>query len=401
MKIGILRETKKPIDRRVPFTPTQISKLKTQFPNHEFVVQSSSIRAFQDSEYDAADLVGEVADCDVLFGVKEVDVASLIPDKTYVFFSHTAKKQPANQKLLQACAARRITLIDYEYLVDENNMRVVAFGYWAGVVGAYNTIRGIGLKNKSFELKSPESCDGLPELLEELKKVEMDPKTKIVLTGEGRVSGGAAYVLGQLKFKKLEASEFLNTAYPFPVFAQLGPQDYTHRKDNADFDFLHFIDHPEMYDSNFHAFWKAADVFIACHFWDPKSPVFFTKEDLKSSDFNLELIGDISCDLDGPIPTTIRSSSIDKPYYGINKQFLKETGAFDPGVLTVMAVDNLPGCLPKEASSDFGANLMKYIVPEILLNKEKNSKIIQRATILDKGELTPKYEYLRDYLKGN
>lgn len=143
MRIALIKETKTPVDNRVALSPKQVSELNIRFPQHRIVVQSSDIRAFSDDEYrnEGVEIVDSVSDCDVLFGIKEAKIETLIPDKHYFFFGHIAKMQEYNRPLLQAFIQNRITFCDYEYLVDDKNQRVCAFGWWAGVVGVYYTIQ--------------------------------------------------------------------------------------------------------------------------------------------------------------------------------------------------------------------------------------------------------------------
>src|SRR6056297_1354366 len=166
MKIGILRETKSPPDRRVPLTPAQCNQLLQMYPDIELLVQPSLNRCFRDTEYMEAGLPVQenLKDCDILLGVKEVDIPALIPDKTYLFFSHTAKEQPYNRRLLQEICNMNITLVDYEYLTRADHSRVVAFGRWAGIVGAYNGIRAYGQRTGAFSLRPAWKLSGLDEM---------------------------------------------------------------------------------------------------------------------------------------------------------------------------------------------------------------------------------------------
>jgi alanine dehydrogenase len=399
MRIGIIAETKTPPDRRVPFSPKQLAELKTAYPDLEFLVQSSRIRCFSDSEYTDAgvDVRAEVSDCDVLFGVKEVEIDALIPEKTYFFFSHTAKEQPYNRKLLQEIAARNITLVDYEYLTDHLQIRLVAFGRWAGIVGAYNGLRAYGERYRQYWLRPAHECRDIGEMKTELGKVELQP-IKILVTGGGRVAGGAMETLGCLGLKEVFPEEFLGQTYEEAVVCRIDPWDYVRRKDGEAVTLEHFFRHPEVYGSIFKPYTKVTDLFIPCHYWDPRSPVFMTTTDMREPDFHIRVIADVSCDLNGPIPSTIRASTIDKPFYGYDPMTETETPPFDLRSITVMAVDNLPGELPRDASEDFGKMLSKKVIPSLLEGDWEG--IIRRATIIDRGKLTSDFKYLRNYLEG-
>jgi saccharopine dehydrogenase (NAD+, L-lysine-forming) len=399
MKIGIITETKSPPDRRVPFTPKQLVELRSVYPDHEFVVQSSPIRCFSDKEYEDAgiEVRREVSDCDVLFGVKEVEIGHLIPGKTYFFFSHTAKQQPYNRRLLQEIAALNITLVDYEYLTDYLHIRLVAFGRWAGVVGAYNGLRAYGERYRQFRLKPAHECRDLEEMKAELGKVSLQP-IKILVTGGGRVAGGAMETLGCLGLKEVFPEEFLGESYEEAVICRIDPWDYVRRKDRDAVTLEHFFQHPEVYESTFKPYTKVTDLFIACHYWDPESPVFMTTTDMREPDFHIRVIADVSCDLNGPVPSTIRASTIDQPFYGYDPMTESETPPFDLRSITVMAVDNLPGELPRDASEDFGKMLSEKVLPSLL--EVDREGIISRATIIGEGELTKGFSYLRNYLDG-
>lgn len=399
MKIGILRETKTPQDTRVPLSPAHCRAILNTYSNIELYVQPSDFRAFTDDEYlkEGITLKEDLSGCDVLLGVKEVKIPNLIPDKTYFFFSHTAKKQPYNRGLLQAVIEKGIRLVDYEYLKSDANVRVVAFGRWAGVVGAYNGLKAYGKREGSFDLKPAWKCHDSNELLKELAKIKLN-NIKLVITGGGRVARGAEESLSAVGIQKVSPQKFLNEDFKEPVYTLLEPEDYVKRLDGQKFDLQHFFNFPDAYQSIFLPYTKVADIYIPCHFWDPHSPVFMTKQDLKAPDFSIKVIADVSCDIDGPIPSTIRPSTIADPVYGYNPKTGSEDEAFASGNITVMAVDNLPGELPRDASQDFGNNLLKEVIPYLLGAKE--GRIIERASIAKNGALTKEFSYLNDYLLG-
>ena len=399
MKIGILRETKTPPDRRVPFSPQEAAGLRERFPGIEVVVQPSPIRGFKDQEYMDAGvpLQEDLSDCDVLMGVKEVKTDVLIPGKTYFFFSHTAKKQPYNRGLLQEILKKKIRLVDYEYLTTPDGARVVAFGRWAGIVGAYNALRAWGERSGDYTLKPAWQCHDQAEMTGELKKVKLPP-VKILITGGGRVAFGALETLGHLGLRQVAAEEFLTQTFDEPVLCRIDPDHYVIRKDYRPFDLGDFIRHPEQYRSVFFPYTQVTDLFIACHYWDPRSPHFMMPDDYRTAGFAIKVIADVSCDIDGPIPSTLRASTIAEPLYGYDPATGKETEPFAEGAVTVMAVDNLPGELPRDASEDFGRMLMERVMPA-LLGDDKDG-IIRRAIIAENGQLTEHFSYLQDYVKG-
>lgn len=400
IRVGVLRETKNPPDRRVAIPPVTGLQILDKFPNVSIFIQPSDIRCFSDAEYREQGyfLTEDLRECDILMGVKEVYIPTLIPNKTYLFFSHTAKKQVYNRGLLQQIIKKNITLIDYEYLKSVANKRLVAFGHWAGVVGAYKALRARGMRTDFFDLPPAGICRDMDEMYRHLKTISLKP-IKILVTGGGRVAKGAMQTIQTLTIKEISPSDFLNKKYDEPVVCRIDPEHYVERRDGSEFDIQHFYEYPEMYKSCFKPFTKVADLFIACHYWDPKSPMFITPDEYKEDDFNISVIADISCDMDGPIPSTLRPSTIASSFYGYDKFEEEETIPFvDKKNVTVMAVDNLPGELPRDSSIDFGEALYKNVY-EALFGEDEYG-IVDRATIAKNGKLTPQFEYLQDYLEG-
>lgn len=401
-KIGLIREGKVPPDRRVVLTPKQCIELKEKFSgnNIEIVIQpGKEARAYKDNEYTGFGLkVSEdLSDCDLLLGVKEVPVENLIPGKTYMFFSHTIKLQPYNKKLLQAILDKKIKLIDYETLTDRNEIRLIGFGWYAGIVGCYNGFRALGNKYGVFDLKPANQCYDSAELEKELKKVVLVPGFKIVLTGEGRVAGGAMKMLEGMKIKKVLPSDFLFRNFDEPVFTQLKSNDLYKRKVESPWDLMHFYNYPEEYESVFTPYTKVSDMYLACHFWNSKSEYILKKEALKADDFKIRLVADISCDIGGPVASTVRSSTIADPFYGFDRVNEKESDFYSPDSIGVMAVDNLPCELPRDASEGFGIELINKIFPLFFGKDDEN--VIERATITENGKLRPKYSYMSKLLE--
>lgn len=399
MKIGIIREGKNPPDKRVAFTPSQLNEIQDRFKGEiSFEVQSSEVRTIQDQEY--LDLgiavVQDISSCDVLFGVKEVQVDDLIPEKTYFFFSHTMKKQPYNRKLLQAVLEKNIRLIDYEVLKDESGNRVVAFGRWAGIVGSYNAFWTYGKKTALFDLKRAYECYDLNELHQELGKVQLPP-IKIVLTGTGRVAKGAAEILTKLRIRQVTAEEFLFQYYEEPVFVMLKTENYNRRKSDGGFDRQEFYDYPERYESHFQKFSEVAEILIAAAYWDPGAPRLFELSDIASDDFQISVIADISCDVNGSVPTTIKTSTIVDPVYDIDRHTGEAIPAFGSQTsISIMAIDNLPCELPRESSREFGQQLQEWVIPELI---KEDSIMLDRATIARDGDLTLEFMYLSDFVR--
>jgi len=400
MKLGILKETKTPPDERVPLSPLACKQITETYPNIEIIIQSSDIRAFKDEEYTKLGLTvqEDVSECDVLMGVKEVKMEYLIPNKTYFFFSHTIKEQPYNRELLLDIMKKNIQLIDYETLTSPRGGRLLGFGRYAGIVGAYNTFLAYGKKYNVYNLKAAHDCEDYNELKKELSKVKLPANYKIILTGDGRVGHGAKEIINELKIKNVCPTEFLGNDFNEAVYTQLSVKEYNERIDGKDFEKRDFYTKPNEFKSVFCKYAKVADMYIACHYWDAEAPFLFTRKDAKSKDFNIKIIGDISCDIDGPVASTIRPSTIEKPLYGYLAETESEVDFMNENAIGVMAVDNLPCELPKDASCDFGSEFMAKILPS--LAGEDSDTIIERARMTKDGKLTKYYAYLQDYVDG-
>jgi saccharopine dehydrogenase (NAD+, L-lysine forming) len=400
LRVGILRETKNPPDRRVPLTPPQIVALQELYPFVDFYVQPSDIRCYANEEYEylKIPLKEDLSDCDILMGVKEVDKRLFLKGKKYLFFAHVAKKQEHNREMLREMLKNQISLIDYEYLTTDKGQRVVAFGRWAGIVGAYNALRARGIKTNRFKLKPAYQCRDLEEMWAGLRMIQLKPGLKILVTGEGRVASGAMETLEVCDLVNVSHDDFLTKEYNVPVMCQIGPQHYTKHTDGRPFDFNNFVNHPEEYESDFLRFTKVTDILIAAHFWAPRSPFFFSQKEAAEPDFRISVVADISCDVNGPVASTLRATSIADPFYSYNPHTGTEEPAFSsPDNITVMSIDNLPGELPRDSSNDFGIQLTEHVLFDLF--NENDSVMIKRATIIDNGTLTPQYHYLDDFAR--
>ena len=399
MIFGIIKERKNPPDRRVVFSPDEVVKLKQLYPDASIKVESSDIRIFTNEQYQSLgiEVVNDISDCDVLFGVKEVPLKDLIPNKSYFFFSHTIKKQSYNRKLLQAILEKNIDLYDHETIVDAKNRRLIGFGKYAGIVGSYNSIRAFGIKFGLFKIPKAETLSGKEALISHLKRLVLPP-LKFVITGTGKVGNGAKEILDAIKIKEVSVENYLTKNYTQPVYTQIDVLDYNNRKDGQVLDFNDFYTNPTDYVSDFEKFTKVTDIFIAGHYHANESPVILSQEMLQSNNCKIKVVADISCDVNGPIACTLRSSTIAEPLYGYLPNANKEVDVFHPAAIVVMAVDNLPCELPKDASEGFGEMFMDHVIPAFF-NNDKDG-ILLRAKITEKGKLTPRFSYLQDYVDG-
>ena len=395
MKIGIVKEGKVPVDRRVPLTPAHCSALMALY-DCTVVVQPSPIRAILDQEYlDAGiPLQEDLSDCDVLMGVKEVPISQLISDKTYFFFSHTYKQQPYNAGLLKACVDKNIKLIDYELLTNGSS-RVVSFGRFAGLVGAYNGLRGWREKFGGSPLKPAHECHDLSEMWEQLNAQNWSSDLKIVLTGKGRVSSGAVETLRAAGIKECTPEEFVSGTSG-PVWTQLDAQNYYTSRDGEPFNKQQLYKDPSTFESKFMHYAPHASLFIAGHYYDARAPFLFSRKDMRLRDFNIKYVADVSCDIDGPVASTLRPSTIEHPFYGYDT--IKETVVdhLEPSAIGVMAVDNLPCELPRDASLSFGTDLLREVLPA-LFNGDKD-QVLYRATQCEQGSLSDNFDYLKSYI---
>jgi alanine dehydrogenase len=399
MKFAIIKERKNPPDRRVVFSPEKLAEAKAAFPEAEFKVESSAIRIFNDEAYKnlGFEVSKDVSDCDVMLGVKEVPIDALIPNKKYFYFSHTIKKQPYNRDLLRAMLKNNIEMYDHETIVRENNSRLIGFGRYAGLVGAYNGFRALGLRDGLFQLPKVEDLPDLEAVKAELDKISL-PNIKILLTGTGKVAKGAKEILDHLNIKEVSDALYLTSEFTEPVYCRADVMEYNKRKDGKVGEKYHFYKDPSGYESNFMPYAKVTDYFIAGHFYGDGAPFLFTREDAKHPDFKINLVADVSCDIDGPVASTIKPSTIADPFYGYDPVSESEVAYDAKGAITMMAVDNLPCELPKDASEGFGDTFLEYVIPAFF-NGDKDG-ILARAKMTEHGKLTERYAYLQDYVDG-
>ena len=399
MKFGIIRERKNPPDRRVVLSPEACVKLKSIYPKATIIVEPSPIRIFKDEEYTSKgfEVASKMEECDVLLGVKEVPMEDLIPNKKYFFFSHTIKKQPYNRDLLQTVLDKNIELFDHEVITNAKGQRLVAFGRYAGIVGAYNGIRAYGLKFDLFNLPKAEDLEDQKALIVELHKISL-PNIKILLTGRGRVGNGAKEMLDAMGLKKVTVEEYLEEEFDEPVYCQIDASEYNKRKDGVRGNKADFFAHPEAYKSNFMRFTKVTDFYIAGHFYGDGAPYLYTREDAKDPSFKIKVVADVSCDIDGPVATTIKPSTIADPIYGYDPISETEVDYKKENAIAVMAVDNLPCELPRDASVGFGEAFLKNVIPAFFNDDEDG--VLRRARMTQNGKLTERYSYLQDFVDG-
>jgi alpha-aminoadipic semialdehyde synthase len=430
-RIGIRREDKNEWEKRTPLTPRQTRLL---LENHGIRtwIQPSSIRCFSDEEYITAGarIEEDLSSCPVVFGVKEMPVSFFRKNQAYAFFSHTIKGQDYNMPMLQKMMNLKCHLMDYEKIENDRGRRLLFFGRYAGLAGMMDTLWALGArlenrgeKNPFSKLKQTFHYSDLASLKEAvsaagdeiLRQGLPDSFSPLVIgiAGYGHVSCGAQEVLDLLPVQQIEPDALprihANPANPIykVIFHE---QDIVKPVDESGtFHLQEYYEHPERYHSVFSGHLPYLNVLVNAIYWTPRYPRLVTKEDLKtlwdtSSHPLLEIIGDITCDVEGAIECTLHTTRPDKPTFVYNPL----TGAAADGLngtgIPVMAIDNLPCELPIESSTDFGNVLMKY-VPEIVAADFSSSfdscqlpPPVKRGVILYSGCLTPSFNYLQKYL---
>jgi alanine dehydrogenase len=397
LKIGLIQERKTPPDNRVALTPAQCKWVHKNIPDIVIAAEPSEHRCFNDKEFLMAgvDIRKNLDDCDVLLGIKEVPVEALIAGKTYMFFSHTKKKQPHNQKLLHTILEKKITLIDYECLEHEDGQRIIGFGFFAGVVGAHNGIMAYGNRTGAFKLERVYKQRSFRELIHCYFGLRL-PNIKIAVTGSGRVAHGILEVMNLLEVIEVEPDEYLKKKYSYPVYVQLKGADLYAHKSSGNYSREHFHEQPEEYDSKFLPYTFETDVLMNGVYWDVNIPRLFEKEDVNNPKFRIEVIADVTDDEHGSVPINLGDQKMEDPVYGVDKKTFQKTKPGLPGSIDVMAVGNLPNELPRDASRYFGEQLIKFVLPYLT----SGSSIIERATMVKNGGLTTAYEYLKDFATG-
>ena len=397
-RIGLIKEGKTPEDNRVALTPAQCKWIHKNAPHVKMVAQSSPGRCFSDKEYLSAgvEIKDSIDDCDILLGIKEVSVDQLIPDKTYLFFSHTKKKQPYNQKLLRAILDKNIRLVDYECLEHDDGQRIIGFGFFAGVVGAHNGIMAYGSRTGLYTLDRVYKQRSFRELIHNYFGLRL-PNVKIVVAGSGRVAHGLLEIMNLMGIHEVEPEDYLVRRFSYPVYAQLKGADLYVNKTTGKYSRIEFHEHPEEYACKFLPYAAQTDILLNGVYWDKTVPRLFEKDDVKTEHFIIQTIADIADDINGSVPVNAGDQTIEDPIYGIDKNTLEKTAPYLPNSIDIMAVNNLPNELPRDASRYFGEQLIKYVLDDLI---KGGSIIIERATMTKDGQLTEPYLYLNDYAEG-
>ncbi len=398
IKIGLIREGKKPADNRVALIPAQCKWILKNSHEIKIFAQPSAIRCFSDKEYLSAgvEISEDLSNCDILFGIKEVPVEMLIPGKTYIFFSHTRKMQPQNSRMLNTILRNDITLIDYECLEHEDGQRIIGFGFFAGVVGAHNGMMAYGNRTGLFKLERVFKQRSFRELIHVYFGLKL-PNVKIAVTGSGRVAHGILEIMNLMGIHEVEPDEYLQRRFSYPVYTQLKGADLYENKISGKYSRDDFHKSPENYKCKFLPYAEETDILLNGIFWDKNVPKLFEKEDITKETFIIKTIADITDDKDGSVPINLGDQNLEEPIYGVDRKNFEKTEPYLPGSIDIMAVGNLPNELPRDSSRYFGEQLIKFVLEDII---KGGSEIIERATIVKNGKLTKQFEYLQDYAES-
>ncbi len=428
--IGIRREDKNKWERRTPLTPKHVGDLQEQHDIHT-IVQPSPIRIFPESAYESvgATIQEDLSPCPVVFAVKEIPLTVFEQGKTYVFFSHTIKGQKNNMPMLKKMMDLGCTLIDYEKILDEHGRRLVFFGRYAGLAGMVDTLWALGQRLQSQGISSPFSdvkqtihYETLDELKVELKHIGdrivseglPDEITPIVVgfAGYGNVSTGAQEILGAFPVTEVAPQELktLNNNPPknrlfkvvFKEKDMVAPLSTT-----RPFDLQDYYHHPEHYESIFHEYIPHLTILMNCIFWTKKYPRLITKEFIKTQDLDtlrLQIVGDISIDINGAIEFTQKVTTPDSPVFVYNPQTDTIRDGYGGKGIVIMGIDNLPCELPRASSRAFSKALVPFVPAvaqaryDVSFDHLQLPPAIKNAVILYQGKITPEYQYINTFL---
>ncbi|MBS1918178.1 MAG: alanine dehydrogenase [Bacteroidetes bacterium] len=395
IRIGLIKEGKIPADNRVALTPAQCKWIHKNAPGIRVVLQSCTHRCFSDKEYAMAgvEIKQNVDDCDILLGIKEVPVNQLIAGKTYLFFSHTRKKQPHNREMFRAILDKKITLIDYECLEHEDGQRILGFGFFAGIVGAHNGIMVYGNRTGAYHLDRVIGKKDFRQLIHTYFGLKL-PDIKVAVTGSGRVAHGVLEIMNLLGIIEVDPDEYLERAFSYPVFTQLKGADLYAHKLTGRYNREDFHYNPGNYNCKFHPYTRVTDILMNGIYWDKDMPRLFEWEHLAEKDFCIKTIADITDDKEGSVPCNLGDVSIEQLVYGVDKTTRQKTAPYLENSVDMMAVGNLPNELPRDASRYFGEQLIKYVLEDLI---KGDSAVIDKATIVKEGKITPAFGYLSDY----
>lgn len=432
MNIGIRREDKNQWEGRVPLIPEHIEELTAQNDLQVFI-QPSDIRAYSDAEYRKAGAIvqEDLSPCELIMAVKEIPLDFFEKNKTYMFFSHTIKGQDYNIPIIKKMSQLEDTLIDYETITNEKGRRLIFFGRFAGLAGMMDSFwalkkrysqEGVELPIEDFKptleynslRKARKHYKKIGEQIKEYGFPDRISPVVVGISGYGNVSHGAQEILNLLPYEKIkaenlkefvESGNYSNHKVYKVVFKE---EDMVQKKGgNGPFKLADYFQHPEKYESQFAQYLPYLTVLINAIYWDDRYPRLITKQDtreLYSDAAKLKVIGDISCDIEGAIESTVKITDPGNPVFVYDTEKEETVDGFDGNGPVVLAVDNLPCEISRDSSRAFSDALMD-LLPEIMdcefeaeFENLKIARPIKKAIILYHGQLTPHYYYLNQYL---
>lgn len=445
--LAITREESSVWERRAPINPSHVHSLIKN--NVKVLIQPSTRRAYSIPEYERAGAIvtDDISDADLIIGVKECPIERLIADKTYVFFSHTIKAQKENMPLLDAILEKRIRLVDYERIVNEEGMRLVAFGQYAGMAGLINILHGLGLRLLALGHHTPfmhvASTHNYPslsaakaavsslghEIQYGLMPEHLGPMI-FTFTGSGNVYQGARDVFDVLPHEFVLPTELKDvvkngdTRKVYGTMVERG--DHLYRTDGLPFTIQDYETNPHKYESTF-----ADEIapYTTCLvngiYWAPGRPRLITyqqSKNLQPKDFKVDLysgvpalpqrllaICDISADPNGAIEFMTEYTAADFPFmlYNVHTEENQYNSLSGAGIL-MMTMDNLPSQLPREATDYFGSRALPFLLHLLKLEGSKPLEeqtnlpdTVTKAIIAYNGSLTPLYKYIDDIRKNS
>jgi saccharopine dehydrogenase (NAD+, L-lysine-forming) len=437
IRIGIRREDKSIWERRVPIIPAHARQLQEEH-SIEVCAQPSETRVFRDDEFARAGarVEEDLSSCPIVFAVKEIPPHFFQPGHTHVFFAHVIKGQPYNMPMLKRLLELGCQLIDYEKVTDEQGRRLIFFGRHAGLAGMIDMLWALGerlnwegIPNPFGDLRQTRHYDSLAEAKAAVSAVGEriaqeglpEPVTPLIcgFAGYGNVFRGANEIVELLPVQEIEPQEVAAvTQRTGPDYARnvlykvVFKEEHTVEPISPEdcFELQDYYDHPEKYRPRFHTYLPYLTLLVNCVYWEAKYPRLVTKADLKqlyegAEPPRLRVIGDVSCDIEGAIECTVKSTEPGDPVFVYDPFEDRAIDGVEGRGPVVLAVDILPSELPRDASEYFSGVLMEYVpaiaqadysVPfeELALPPE-----IRRAVIVYQGELTPGYRYLEKYLR--
>lgn len=322
-----LRDEDKEFEKRTPLTPENAKKLISA--GYKVIVEDSQDRIFPISEYQEAgcEIVkshswitdAPVTDDTFILGLKELKEEDTFPLKhNHIYFAHIYKGQNGSSKVFDRYKEGNGTLFDLEFLLNEDQRRVAAFGYWAGYVGTALTIENF-FSDTPAPLKHYNSKHEWIDIINTKRKGKRNPCT-FIIGALGRCGSGARELLTDLELESIN-------------------WDVDETKYGGPFDEI-----------------INADIFINTVLMTTKIPPFLDNT-LMERNQHLSYICDVSCDPNSelnPIPIYNEHTTWDKPLHRIKSSIDHECN--------IIAIDNLPSALPRESSIDYSNQLIPHLL---------------------------------------